>query len=67
MGTKILMEGVAENTWFTGGLRYIYFGINKDGSTVGVNDVDDCMLKLKDRIKHNISPSAMGLFDKAEE
>ena len=45
---------------------YIYIGIDKDGSTVGVNDVDDCMLKLKDRIKHNISPSAMGLFDIAE-
>lgn len=46
---------------------YIYIGIDKDGSTVGVNDIDDCMLKLKDRIKHNISPSAMGLFDIAEE
>ena len=42
---------------------YIYIGIDKDGSTVGVNDIDNCMLKLKDRIKHNISPSAMGLFD----
>ena len=38
---------------------YIYIGIDKDGSTVGVNDVDDCMLRLKDRIKHNISPSAI--------
>lgn len=46
---------------------YIYIGIDKDGSTVGVNDVDDCMLRLKDRIKHNVSPSAMGLFDIAEE
>ena len=46
---------------------YIYIGIDKDGSIVGVNDVDDCMLRLKDRIKHNISPSAMGLFDIAEE
>ena len=46
---------------------YIYIGIDKEGSTVGVDDVDDCMLKLKDRIKHNISPSAMGLFDIAEE
>ena len=46
---------------------YIYIGIDKDGSTVGVNDVDDCMLRLKDRIKHNISPSAMGLFDIVEE
>lgn len=26
---------------------YIYIGIDKDGSTVGVNDVDDCMLILK--------------------
>ena len=42
---------------------YIYIGIDKDGSTVGVSDVDDSMLRLKDRIKHNISPSAMGLFD----
>ena len=33
---------------------YIYIGIDKDGSTVGVSDVDDCM--LKDRMKHNISP-----------
>ena len=46
---------------------YIYIGIDKDGSTVGVSDVDDCMLRLKDRIKHNISPSAMGLFDIAED
>ena len=46
---------------------YIYIGIDKDGSIVGVNNVDDCMLRLKDRIKHNISPSAMGLFDIAEE
>lgn len=46
---------------------FIYIGIDKDGSTVGVDDVDDCMLRLKDRIKHNISPSAMGLFDIAEE
>ena len=46
---------------------YIYIGIDKNGSVVGVNDVDDCMLRLKDRIKHNISPSAMGLFDIAEE
>ena len=46
---------------------YIYIGIMKDGTTIGVENIDDCMLKLKDRIKHNISPSAMGLFDIAEE
>ena len=46
---------------------FIYIGVDKNGETVGVDDVDDCMLKLKDRIKNNISPSAMGLFDIAEE
>lgn len=46
---------------------YIYIGIDKDGSAIGVDDADGCMLKLKDRIKHNISPSAMGLFDIVEE
>ena len=46
---------------------FIYIGIDKHGNTVGVNDVDDCMLRLKDRVKNNISPSAMGLFDIVEE
>lgn len=46
---------------------FIYIGIDKDGSIVGVDDVDGCMQKLKDRIKNNISPSAMGLFDIVEE
>ena len=46
---------------------YIYIGIDKEGHTVGVDDPDICMLKLKDRIKNNISPSAMGLFDIATE
>lgn len=46
---------------------FIYIGIEKDGSVVGVDDVDGCMLKVKDRIKNNISPSAMGLFDIAAE
>ena len=30
------------------GLCTLYIGIDKDGSTVGVSDVDDCMLRLKD-------------------
>ena len=46
---------------------YIYIGVDKDGNTVGVDDVDTCMLQLKDRIKNNISPSFMGLFDISEE
>ncbi|MDE6011349.1 MAG: putative DNA binding domain-containing protein [Prevotella sp.] len=46
---------------------YIYIGIDENGVAIGVDDADGCMLKLKDRIKHNISPSAMGLFDIVEE
>ena len=42
---------------------YIYIGVDKRGAVVGVSDIDGDMLKIKDRIKHNISPSAMGLFD----
>ncbi len=40
----------------------IYIGISKTGEIVGVEDADSDMLKIKDRIKHNITPSAMGLF-----
>lgn len=46
---------------------FIYIGIDKEGNIVGVENADDCMLRLKDRIKNNISPSAMGLFDIATE
>lgn len=46
---------------------FIYIGIDKDGNAVGVSNIDDCMLRLKDRLKNNISPSAMGLFDIAQE
>jgi predicted HTH transcriptional regulator len=46
---------------------FIYLGVDKNGQRVGVADVDGDMLKVEDRIKHNISPSAMGLFDLVEE
>ncbi|HKK11028.1 MAG TPA: RNA-binding domain-containing protein, partial [Bacteroidales bacterium] len=54
-------EVVAFLNYREGGI--IYFGIDKTGEVVGVNNADSDMLKIKDRIKHNISPSAMGLFD----
>jgi predicted HTH transcriptional regulator len=46
---------------------FIYIGVDKNGQRVGVADVDGDMLKVKDRIKNNISPSVMGLFDVLEE
>lgn len=41
----------------------IFIGIDKEGNVPGVSDLDGDMLKLKDRIKNNILPSCMGLFD----
>ena len=54
-------EVVAFLNYHEGGL--IYIGIDKQGKVYGVSDIDGDMLKIKDRIKNNISPSAMGLFD----
>jgi ATP-dependent DNA helicase RecG len=45
----------------------IYVGIDKSGNVTGVDDLDRDMIKIKDRLKNNISPSAMGLFDVAAE
>jgi len=45
----------------------IYIGIDKAGKTAGVVDSDGDQLKIKDRLKHNIAPSCMGLFDVVSE
>lgn len=58
-------EVVAFLNYHEGGLLYI--GIDKNGKTIGVTDIDGDMLKIKDRIKNNIQPSAMGLFDVVSE
>jgi ATP-dependent DNA helicase RecG len=54
-------EAVAFLNYKEGGV--IYIGIDKKGNIVGVSDVDGDMLKIKDRLKNNIMPSCMGLFD----
>lgn len=54
-------EVVAFLNYKDGGV--IYIGIDKSGMIVGVINSDDVQLKIKDRIKNNISPSTMGLFD----
>jgi len=41
----------------------IYIGIDDDGSAYGVNNVDGTQRKIVDRIKNNILPATMGLFD----
>ena len=59
--TDLEEEAVAFLNKRDGGI--LYFGIAKDGTVVGVQDIDGDMLKIKDRIRNNIRPSAMGLFD----
>ena len=58
-------EVIAFLNYLEGGL--IYLGIDKQGKVLGVDDIDSDMLKIKDRIKNNIAPSAMGLFDVVAE
>ena len=41
----------------------IYIGIRKDGAIAGVANSDLLQLKIADRLKDNIRPSIMGLFD----
>jgi predicted HTH transcriptional regulator len=45
----------------TGGA--IYIGIDKNGNKIGISEVDKLQLTIKDRLKNNITPSIMGLFD----
>jgi Predicted transcriptional regulator containing an HTH domain and an uncharacterized domain shared with the mammalian protein Schlafen len=44
-----------------GGILYI--GVDDNGKPIGVSDVDSMQLKIADRIKNNILPSTLGLFD----
>ncbi len=41
----------------------IHVGISDDGKVIGVDDVDPLQRKIIDRIKNNIEPSVLGLFD----
>lgn len=54
-------EAVAFLNYYEGGL--IYIGIDKSGKATGVTNADELQLKIKDRLKNNILPSVMGLFD----
>ena len=41
----------------------ILIGVDDAGSIVGLADPDGDQLKIKDRLKQNIQPSCLGLFD----
>ena len=54
-------EVIAFLNYHLGGI--IYIGIDDDAKVVGVKNPDVLQLKIKDRLKNNILPSCMGLFD----
>ena len=54
-------EVIAFLNYKEGGI--IYVGVRKNGQAVGLKDVDLTQLQVKDRIKNNIQPSTLGLFD----
>lgn len=58
-------EVVAFLNYKDGGV--IYMGIDSGGEIIGVSDCDKIQLVVKDRLKNNIQPSIMGLFDITHE
>lgn len=54
-------EVVGFLNYFEGG--EIYIGIADDGTIIGIENADDTQKRIIDRIKNNIFPSTMGLFD----
>ena len=58
-------EVVAFLNYRGGGI--IYLGIDKHGKAIGITDIDHTQLVIKDRLKNNIVPSCMGLFDLVAE
>jgi len=45
----------------------IIIGVNEKGKVLGINEADILQLKIKYRLKNNISPTTTGLFDVAVE
>lgn len=61
LNAKLEKEIVAFLNYREGGT--VYIGVDDEGSVIGIQNVDDAQLKIKDRLKNNIMPSTMGLFD----
>ncbi len=62
---KLEKEVIAFLNYREGGI--IYLGIDKNGSVLGIDNSDGDQLKIKDRLKNNIQPSCLGLFDVINE
>ena len=58
---KLEKEAIAFLNSKEGGV--VIIGIDDNGEVIGINDADKLQLQIKDILKHNITPSTMGLFD----
>jgi predicted HTH transcriptional regulator len=54
-------EIVAFLNYRKGGILYI--GMDDNGQPVQLENIDALQLKIKDRLRNNIAPSCLGLFD----
>ncbi len=61
LNDKLEKEIVAFLNNREGGILYV--GVNNEGHPIGLEDLDGTQLKIADRIKDNILPSPLGLFD----
>ena len=61
LNDKLEREVVAFLNYHQGGV--IYIGVDNSGNTVGIDAVNDTQLKVADRLKNNILPATLGLFD----
>ena len=61
LNDKMEKEIVAFLNNHEGGVLYI--GVDDEGNAVETPDIDSVQLKIADRIKNNILPSPLGLFD----
>lgn len=61
LNDKLEKEAVASLNNREGGT--VYIGIDDDGEVVGVEDVDAVQLQVAMRLRDNVMPSSLGLFD----
>ena len=65
LNTQLEKEVVAFLNYLGGGI--IYLGVDDEGNPIGVDNPDNVQLQIKDRLKNNIEPSCLGLFDVHKE
>jgi predicted HTH transcriptional regulator len=61
LNEKLERSVVAFLNYHEGGV--IYIGMDDDGTSIGIDNADETQLQIVNRIRDNIRPSVLGLFD----